>query len=106
MDITRNIALNVDSEEKPIIRNPPKMPMRAERSGHCQAEFDINAQGVPFNITTPYCTQSMFSRPTIKAVETWKYRAAVQDGTARTSRSIRTKVSFNLNDENGRLIPE
>mgnify|MGYP000459528275 CR=1 FL=1 len=106
MDISTDVALNIDSDEKAILRVPPQMPTRAERSGHCVARFDINAEGAPFNITTPYCTQDVFSRPTLKAVAKWKYRPAVQDGTAQTSRSVETKVVFKLADENGRLIPE
>lgn len=104
--VKTNVVLNMESKETPLVRIPPQIPSRAERSGHCVVRFDINAQGAPFNITTPYCSQNMFSRPTLKAVSGWKYRPAMQDGAAQTSRSVETKVVFRLMDENGEMIPE
>lgn len=106
IDMKTNVAINVDSEEKAILRLAPVMPTRAERSGHCIVRFDINAEGAPYNITTPHCSQSMFSRPTLKAVSGWKYRPAIQGGQAQSSRSIETRMTFNLADENGNIIPE
>ncbi|WP_017930108.1 energy transducer TonB [Robiginitomaculum antarcticum] len=102
----RPVIYTPDSEEKPLVRVPPVMPSRAERSGHCIVRFEVNAEGAPYNISTPYCSQPIFTRPTIKAVGGWRYRPAVSGGAAISSRSIETRVSFNLNDENGRLIPE
>jgi len=57
-------------------------------------------------MTTPYCSQPLFSRPTLKAVSGWKYRPAMQGGAAQTSRSVETKVVFRLMNENGEIIPE
>lgn len=101
------LAINIiDSRETALVRVPPAMPSRADRSGHCIARFNINAEGTPYNISTPFCSESIFSRPTIQAVQRWKYRPAIQNGTARSSRSIETRVSFNLKDEKGRIIAE
>lgn len=98
--------LNGDMDEQPIVRIPPVMPMRAEKSGHCKMRFAVSPQGQPFNIIATYCTSSIFKRASIKSVGKWKYNAKVVDGSAVVRRGVETKITFNLTGDRGRRIPE
>jgi len=71
-----------DRDAQPLVRIPPIMPPRAEKSGHCRVRFDVSPEGAPFNVTTTYCTQSLFSRATVKSVQKWKYNPKIVDGRA------------------------
>jgi protein TonB len=95
-----------DSEEQPLYRAEPIMPPRAERSGHCLMRFDVSADGAPYNITAASCSQSLFQKPSVKAVSKWKYKAKVVDGNRVARTGLTTLLSFNLTDERGNLIPE
>jgi len=96
----------LDQTPTPIVRIAPAMPLRAERSGSCEVQFDISAKGTPYNIQTLYCSQSLFARPSIKSVQGWKYRPEVRNGRAVSHKGIRTNIIFELRDERGNLIPE
>ena len=54
-----------DRDAQPLVRIPPIMPPRAEKSGHCRVRFDVSPEGAPFNVTTTFCTQKLFERATI-----------------------------------------
>jgi len=95
-----------DAEAKPLFRVAANMPPRAQRSGHCNVIFDVSPQGEPYNIKAPFCTEPMFERPTLKAVAKWKYRPKIQDGQAVARTGVRNKMSFNLTNEQGQIIPE
>ncbi len=106
LDIKPVIIAIADGEEQPIVRVPPIMPMRAERSGHCVLEFDIGLDGKPFNIEARYCTQNIFKRPSIRAATKWNYRPKIKNGQPVIRRGVSTQISFDLTDENGQIIPE
>lgn len=95
-----------DRDAQPLVRIPPSMPPRAEKSGHCRMRFDVSPQGSPFNVVATYCTENLFERNSIKAVEKFKYNPKMQDGQAIARRGVETKITFQLADERGRLIPE
>ena len=95
-----------DREPQPLVRIPPQMPPRADKSGHCVVRFDVSPEGQPFNVATTSCTQSMFERPTVRAVQRWRYNPKIQDGRAVGRTGLSTKVRFNLADERGQIIPE
>ena len=95
-----------DRDAQPLVRIPPIMPPRAEKSGHCKVRFDVSPQGQPFNVTAPYCTSSVFKRASIKSVEKWKYNPKIVDGQAVARRGVESQITFQLTDERGRLIPE
>ncbi len=96
----------IDTKEQPVLRFPPVMPARAERSGHCDVRFNLTAQGHPYEIVTTSCSQAIFKRPTIKSVQKWKYNPKILDGVAVARQGVETRISFNLTDERGFLIPE
>lgn len=102
---TYSIAVS-DTDAKPILRIEPNMPSRAERSGHCQMLFDVSAQGKPYNVTAVSCSQSLFRSASIKAVQKWNYRPKVQNRQAVSRSGVRTLITFQLADENGKIIPE
>lgn len=95
-----------DRNEQPIIRNPPTMPMRADRSGHCIMAFDVTAEGTPFNVKAVSCSQSLFARASERAVSRWRYNPKIVDGQPVARQGMRNQITFNLVDERGNLIPE
>jgi len=95
-----------DRDAQPLVRIPPIMPTRAERSGHCNVKFDVSPQGAPFNVVATYCSQSLFERATVKSVEKWKYNPKVVDGRNVARSGVESKITFNLTDERGNIIPE
>lgn len=103
----QNFKIQVsDRDAQPLVRIPPIMPPRAEKSGHCRVRFDVSPEGAPFNVTTTSCTQRLFERPTIKSVQKWKYNPKVVDGRTVSRTGVESKISFRLQDERGRTIPE
>lgn len=102
-----NITLSIsDPDAKAILKIQPIMPPRADKSGHCKVRFNVTAQGQPYEVMVTYCTQSVFKRPTIKAVQKWKYRPKVRNRIAVARYGVESLITFNLVDERGDLIPE
>ncbi len=95
-----------DRDAQPLVRIPPIMPPRAEKSGHCKVRFDVSPEGAPFNVSATYCTQSLFSRATIKSVQKWKYNPKIVDGRSVSRSGVESKITFRLTDERGKIIPE
>lgn len=95
-----------DRDAQPLVRIPPIMPPRAEKSGHCRVKFSVSPDGAPFDVETTYCTQSLFSRPTIKSVQKWKYNPKIQDGRPVGRVGVESIIRFRLTDERGNILPE
>ncbi len=95
-----------DRDAQPLVRIPPIMPPRAEKSGHCRVKFDVSPEGAPFNVVAPYCTQKLFERASIKSVQKWKYNPKIVDGRAVARSGVESKITFRLADERGNIIPE
>lgn len=95
-----------DRDAQPLVRIPPIMPPRAEKSGHCRVRFDVSPEGAPFNVVTTFCTQKLFERATIKSVQKWKYNPKIVDGRSVARKGVENKVTYRLSDERGRIIPE
>ncbi len=95
-----------DRDAQPLVRIPPIMPTRADKSGHCTVRFDVSPEGQPFNVEATYCTQSLFSRSSIKSVQKWKYNPKIVDGRSVARSGVESKITFRLTDERGRIIPE
>ena len=106
LDPTDFIITVIDEDAQPLVRIPPIMPPRAERSGHCNVRFDVSASGDPYNVIATYCSQSMFSRPSIKSVQRWKYKPKMQGGQAVSRSGVLSTITFALEDERGNPIPE
>lgn len=95
-----------DRDAQPLVRIPPIMPPRAEKSGHCRVRFDVSPEGAPFNVVATYCTQNLFERATIKSVQKWKYNPKIVDGRSVARKGVENKVTYRLTDERGKIIPE
>ena len=95
-----------DRDAQPLVRIPPIMPPRAEKSGHCRVRFDVSPEGAPFNVVATYCTQKLFERATIKSVQKWKYNPKIVDGRSVSRKGVENKVTYRLTDERGKIIPE
>lgn len=88
-----------DRDAQPLVRIPPQYPPRAaERGieGRCSVEFDVTPDGNPTNVRILSCTNSVFERETIRAVERWRYEPRVQDGVAQWRRGVQTQFDYNL----------
>lgn len=103
---TTKLVLNTNSNPQPIVRVPPIMPSRAERSGYCDVRFNVSAEGTPYDILVTECTDSVFKRATLKSVAKWKYRPRYQEGQAISMTGLTNRVRFRLTDERGNIIPE
>ena len=95
-----------DRDAQPLVRIPPNMPPRAEKSGHCNVRFDVSPDGAPFNVSATYCTQKLFENATVKSVQKWKYNPKIINGRNVARVGVENKVTYRLNDERGNLIPE
>lgn len=95
-----------DRDAQPLVRIPPIMPTRAEKSGHCKVRFDVSPEGQPFNVQATYCTENVFKRASIKSVEKWKYNPKVVDGRNVARSGVESQITFRLTDERGNIIPE
>ncbi len=95
-----------DRDAQPLVRIPPIMPPRAEKSGHCRVRFDVSPEGQPFNVTATYCTQKLFERAATKSVQKWKYNPKIVDGRSVSRTGVESKITFRLTDERGKIIPE
>ena len=103
----QNFKIQVsDRDAQPLVRIPPIMPPRADKSGHCTVSFDVSPEGSPFNVDATYCTSSVFQRSTIKSVEKWKFNPKIIDGRAVAMTGVVNKVTYRLTDERGNIIPE
>lgn len=106
-----NIDINItgfdyDQVGGPIVRVPPIMPIRATKSGHCDMVFDVNAEGVTYNIRATSCSQQVFLKASIKSVQKWKYRASISNGHSAGFKGVKTTITFILNDGQGNKISE
>lgn len=95
-----------DRDVQPLVRIPPGMPPRAEKSGHCRLRFDVSPEGSPINVVATHCTESIFENASVKSVQKWKYNPKIVNGLPVTRRGVENKVSFRLKDEYGNIIPE
>ncbi len=95
-----------DRNVQPILRIPPQMPPRADRSGHCMMRFNVSVEGQPYDVQATSCSQSLFTGASVRAVQNWRYRPKIRDGQPRPYLGVETRISFQLTDERGRVIPE
>ena len=98
-----------DRDAQPLVRIPAQMPPRFEQgdhSGHCKVKFDVSPSGQPYNVVATYCTSSLLKRATVRNVESWKYSPKIVDGVSVSRTGVITKISFQLSDEYGKLLPE
>ena len=87
-----------------ITRIPPVMPPQAQTSGYCCMLYDIDSDGVPKNVSAPYCSQSYYAAPSETALKKWRYAKKKKDGSPVTSTRITTYMSFYLADWQGNII--
>ena len=95
-----------DRKAQPLVRIPPQMPPRAEKSGHCKVRFNVSPEGQPFDVQATYCTERMFESPSVRSVQKWKYNPKIQDGRPVGRSGVESKITFKLADERGNIIPE
>ena len=100
-----NIAIT-DRDAKPLVRVKPVMPLRAQKSGHCTVRFDVSPAASRIILLSLIAVKTCSSGPPLKSVERWKYQPKIQSGVAVSRSGVESKITFALNDDNGRPIPE
>lgn len=95
-----------DRDAQPLVRIPPIMPPRAEKSGHCKVRFSVSPEGQPYEVVATYCSSSVFRRSSVKSVEKWKYQPKIVNGRSVARQGVESQITFKLSDERGRIIPE
>lgn len=87
---------------RPIVRIPPIMPRKAERSGWVSLRFDINDEGRPINIEALESSESYYERSAVKSVESWVYATGISPN---ERENIETIITYRLTESRGRIIP-
>lgn len=87
---------------RPIVRIPPIMPPKAERSGWVSLRFDINDEGRAINIEALESSESYFEKSAVKSVENWVYATGISPD---ERENIETIITYRLTDSRGRIIP-
>ena len=77
---TTRITPAIVQDPGPLVRIPPQMPPRAERSGHCVVQYNVSAEGSLYDVQALSCSQDIFRRPSVRSVQKWTYRPRIQDG--------------------------
>ena len=95
-----------DRRASPLNRMPARVPSRAEKSGHCLIQFDVDSEGKTTNIREEYCTERYFARAAIRSIQESRYLPAISNGVAVMEVNLEQKVNFRLLDEEGNTIPE
>jgi len=102
-----------DKQKKPDEITPtrkitaaPKMPSNARRSGFCCMVYDVNAEGLPENVATSFCNKSKFRKPSIKAIQKWRFNPAIANGLNVRANNQSRIMTFQLTDQNGLIIPD
>lgn len=102
--IAPNISAHHSETYNTITRIPPAMPPQAQTSGYCCMLYDIDTDGIPQNVSAPYCSQSYYAAPSVTALKKWRYAKKKKDGSPVTSTRITTYMSFYLADWEGNII--
>ena len=105
---TFNIDMS-DRDVQPLVRIPPVAPSRfleGNHSGHCKVRFDVSPEGSPYNVNAYACTTQVLAKATTKSVRKWRFNPKISGGRPVAMRGVENKVTFNLLDERGNLLPE
>lgn len=98
----------IDKDPTPLVRIPPVFPSRflqGDVSGYCRVQFDISAEGQPFNVQTTLCTSNQLKSATVKSVQRWKYAPQMQSGSPVSRSGLETIIRFDLTDDRGEILP-
>ncbi|MFS2317387.1 energy transducer TonB [Maricaulis sp. D1M11] len=91
----------VDTDEQPIYRVPPVYPDRALQrnlEGHCVIVFDITAQGQTTNARVSACSDAIFGRASVRAVQQWRFQPRMEGGQAQMRRNRHVRLDFRIGD--------
>jgi protein TonB len=95
------VAFAGTANPTPTVRIPPVYPPRAlERGveGYCSMIFDVGTDGTPINVRASYCTSSLFERNSVRAVQRWRYTAAMDNGSPVIQRGVTAQIDYEITD--------
>jgi len=84
---------------------PPRFA-EGNNSGRCAVQFNVSAEGSPFNVQITSCSARALEKASIRAVLKWRYQPKVVDGVPVMMSGVQDVIVFNLLDANGRLLPQ
>ena len=97
---------NYKNKPIPLKRTPPRFPNRAKQSGKVWLNFDLDEQGVPYDIQVIDSTARVIETAAKKSVENWRYSKADSDVDPKTRQDIPVRILFRLLDSGGNIVPE
>lgn len=90
----------------PITRTPPIMPRMARRLGHVNFKFDVNDAGKVINHKVVNATEDIFIKSAQDSLSGWRFEPLSADDDPQTRKGLVARITFQLMDRKGRLIPE
>lgn len=92
------------STPEPILRIPPIMPVKAERSGEAIIIFDLKSDGSTTNIRLAAYTEKHFGQTAIKAAEKFIYTPLVDSHDVSKRQNLPVYMRFTLKNGNDDVI--
>lgn len=74
----------------------PEEALAQEIEGYCDVKFDLDVEGVPFNISAA-CTDSIFERESVRAVKNARFEPTVVDGMPAIRKGVTYPLEYQLN---------
>lgn len=93
-----------DHSSRLPLKFPPRF-LQGNHSGYCKMKFDISSEGDPIHVTAILCTDEQLREVSMKSVLKWRYAPYMKDELAQPRYGEETIIRFELNDENGNLLP-
>lgn len=81
-------------------------PNSAKRSGFCCISYDVTADGLPENISAPFCSEKKFKKHSISVMGKYRFNPAVSNGVNIAAKNQIKLMPFLLSNKDGKLIPD
>ncbi len=85
----------------PLVRTQPAYPITAQKrglEGYCDLEFTVTEVGKTADVQVTYCTNSVFERPSVRALSKFKYQPRVVDGNPVAVTGMQMRLTFKINE--------
>lgn len=81
-------------------------PNSAKRSGFCCISYDVTADGLPENISAPFCSDKKYKKLSISLMGKYRFNSAISNGVNIAAKNQMTLIPFLLSNKDGKLIPD
>ena len=93
----------------PLDRKHPIFPssfLRGRYSGHVIVLYDVDDAGSPYNLKKITSTNDVLDAAAFEAIESWAFSAKNEGEPAGARLGLTTRVTFQLMDTQGNILPE